>query len=77
MAIVPTKKCDVFGRFKNIKSYAVQIDELDCFGKPIRTLATKKVDLCQQALDRLQRFVIRGTSKPSPDPVEETAEATA
>lgn len=68
MAVVTRTRteCDVFGTCKDVKKYEIVVRELDAeTGQWEEWYTSVPLDLSPRGLDRLKKFITRGTTPPS------------
>jgi hypothetical protein len=59
------KVCDIYGGTKGVQSYQVRIETWDDDPKHApQEILKRTIDLGPRALERLKKFVERGTAKP-------------
>lgn len=56
------KVCDIYGVTKGVKTYKVLVTEAAGISEGV---IAREIDLSPRGLDRLRRFIERGTTKPS------------
>lgn len=69
MSTETVKKCDVFGTIKDVKAIRITIAELVVLDEDqdakVDVKHQRQVDMCERAVERLFRFLDRGTTPPN------------